>query len=121
MANKYISTFIKNFLIGGIFVGVLAVIALHLFNGPKLSAFIIWGIPLTLWYMIYLLYPNRNNVTNHMFHAIISLGFTIVLFFISYMLLANNQSWATVITISVIYVIIITIIYLNYVIPINYK
>ena len=52
--KDFLKIFFKNFFIGGIFIGILAV-SLKYAQGEKLSAYIVWGIPFAMYYFMYLL------------------------------------------------------------------
>ena len=119
MLNEYITTFSKNFLLGGIFIGLISLVALKFFEGPKLSAYIVWGIPFTVWYFLYLFYPDRKNALNNLFHGILAIGIALLTLIIVFYMLKHGSSWMLTFIVSVAYIILATLLYLKYLLPIN--
>ena len=123
MVSPYIKEclkiFFKNFLLGGTFIGILAVISLKYANGEKLSAYIIWGIPFAMYYFMYLFYPDIVKTNNHLLHSNLSMIISFIFAFIVILLLKYNKKYVLAIVISLLYLILATYIYLKFLLKVN--
>jgi hypothetical protein len=111
--------FLKNFFIGGIFIGILAVISLKYAQGEKLSAYIVWGIPFAMYYFMYLFYPNIEKTNNHLLHSNLSMIISFIFAFIVILLLKYVKKYVWAIIVSLVYLVIASFIYLKYLLKVN--
>ena len=118
-AKECLKIFLKNFAIGGIFIGILAVFSLKYAQGEKLSAYIIWGIPFAMYYFMYLFYSDIKKTNNHLLHCCLSMIVSFIFAFIVILILRYNGSYGLSIGISLGFIVIATYIYYKYLLKIN--
>lgn len=113
MNNKKLAlTFLKNFLIAGFTIGLYSIIMEV--STPEFVGFIHGALPITLTYLLVLIYINdKNRVTNFVYITGLSSLLWISFLLILYLLLRNGQSLPVAYGITLIIFIILCYFFYN--------
>lgn len=113
MINKKLAlTFLKNFLMAGLTIGLYSVIME--ISTPEFVGFIHGALPITLTYLLVLTYFNdKNRVTNFVYITGLSSLLWISFLLILYILLRNGQSLSVSYGLTLVLFIILCFIFYN--------